>query len=164
MRPRWASLPAAANPISAFLLLSYVGLCHCPVHPRTRQKMEKFGLLGELSRAPIHLLPPLSYQEFLRTWKDASLVMTDSGGLQEETTALGVPCFAIRDNTERPITLEEGTNTLVGTKMDGILAAYEVFRNGGSKACRIPDYWDGKASQRIVPILANIQNCNEMGY
>jgi UDP-N-acetylglucosamine 2-epimerase (non-hydrolysing) len=127
-----------------------------PVHPRTRQKMDDFGLSEELSGAPVHLLPPLSYQEFLRIWKDASLVLTDSGGLQEETTALGVPCFTLRDNTERPITLEEGTNTLVGTKADGILAAYEAFRNGGSKVGRIPELWDGKASQRIVPILAKM--------
>lgn len=90
---------------------------------------------------------------FLKLWKDASLVLTDSGGLQEETTALGVPCFTIRENTERPVTIEEGTNILVGTTKDGILGAYEVFKNGGAKKGRIPELWDGKAAERIVHIL-----------
>lgn len=79
--------------------------------------------------------------------------MTDCGGIQEETTALGIPCFTIRENTERPVTVEEGTNILVGTTAEGILSAYEVFKNGGSKKGRIPELWDGKAAERILNIL-----------
>ena len=79
--------------------------------------------------------------------------MTDSGGIQEETTVLGIPCFTIRENTERPVTIEEGTNTLVGTTNSDILGAYEEFKNGKVKKGRVPEYWDGKAAERIVDIL-----------
>ena len=79
--------------------------------------------------------------------------MTDSGGLQEETTAQGIRCFTIRENTERPITIEEGTNTLVGTTDEGIFSAFKEFRNGRAKKGRIPELWDGKASERIVQVL-----------
>ncbi len=124
-----------------------------PVHPRTRERMESIGLVKKMDGSPIHLLPPLPYKSFLRLYKDAKLVMTDSGGIQEETTALGIPCFTIRENTERPATIEQGTNTLVGTTGAGILSAYEVFKNGGSKKGRIPKLWDGKGAERIVNIL-----------
>ncbi|MBW2346172.1 MAG: UDP-N-acetylglucosamine 2-epimerase, partial [Deltaproteobacteria bacterium] len=93
---------------------------------------------------------------FLSLWKDASLVLTDSGGLQEETTALGVPCFTIRENTERPVTIEEGTNTLVGTTYSEIMSAYESFKKGNVKKGRIPQYWDGKASERILDVLIKL--------
>jgi UDP-N-acetylglucosamine 2-epimerase (non-hydrolysing) len=79
--------------------------------------------------------------------------MTDSGGIQEETTVLGIPCFTIRENTERPVTIEEGTNTLVGITAAGILSAFEEFRNGNSNKGRVPELWDGKAAERIVNIL-----------
>lgn len=125
-----------------------------PVHPRTRQRIEEFRIFDKLNSGKMHLLPPLSYKDFLRLWKDACLVLTDSGGVQEETTALGIPCFTIRENTERPITIEEGTNVLVGTTGTGILSAYENFRKGNSKKGRIPKYWDGKTSQRIISVLA----------
>jgi UDP-N-acetylglucosamine 2-epimerase (non-hydrolysing) len=124
-----------------------------PVHPRTRERMESIGLVKEFNNGPVHLLRPLPYKSFLRLYKDAKLVMTDSGGIQEETTALGIPCFTIRENTERPVTIEEGTNTLVGTTATGILSAFEVFKNGGSKKGRVPPLWDGKAAERIVDIL-----------
>jgi len=126
-----------------------------PVHPRTRQRMEEFSIIEKFNNPKILLLPPLSYKDFLRLWKDAHLVLTDSGGLQEETTALGVPCFTIRENTERPITIEKGTNILVGTTGTGILSAYEDFKKGISKKGRIPKYWDGKTSQRIISTLAS---------
>jgi UDP-N-acetylglucosamine 2-epimerase (non-hydrolysing) len=124
-----------------------------PVHPRTRKNLEAIGLYNTLSGDAVHLLPPLPYREFLRLWKDATLVLTDSGGLQEETTTLGVPCFTIRENTERPITIEEGTNTLVGTTKEGILKAYQDFKNGHRKTGKVPELWDGKAAQRIIKIL-----------
>ncbi|MBM4307616.1 MAG: UDP-N-acetylglucosamine 2-epimerase (non-hydrolyzing) [Deltaproteobacteria bacterium] len=124
-----------------------------PVHPRTRERMDSAGLAARFNGGPVHLLPPLSYKPFLALYKDASLVLTDSGGLQEETTALGIPCFTIRENTERPVTIEEGTNTLVGTTAEGILAAFERFKKGEAKKGRIPELWDGHASERIVDIL-----------
>ena len=100
----------------------------------------------------IHLLSPLGFRESLFIWKDAAVVLTDSGGLQEETTALGVPCLTIRENTERPITVEMGTNTLVGNRKENILKGFkDVMEN--RKEGRIPPLWDGKASERIVDIL-----------
>jgi UDP-N-acetylglucosamine 2-epimerase len=110
-------------------------------------------LLVKKDYNPVHLLPPLPYNFFLKLYKDASLVLTDSGGLQEETTALGIPCFTIRENTERPVTIEEGTNTLVGTSAEGILSEFEKFKRGETKKGRVPELWDGKASERIVDIL-----------
>lgn len=123
-----------------------------PVHPRTQNQLNLLPFTFYLSPS-IHLLPPLGYKESLYLWKDAALVLTDSGGLQEETTALGVPCFTIRENTERPITIEEGTNTLVGTKKDGITRAFRDFINGSKKKGRIPNLWDGHAADRIVNII-----------
>jgi UDP-N-acetylglucosamine 2-epimerase (non-hydrolysing) len=124
-----------------------------PVHPRARKSIEEFGHLKLINDSNIELLPPMSYVDFMKLWKDASLVLTDSGGLQEETTALGIPCFTIRANTERPVTIEEGTNTLVGTTGDSILSAYEKFKSKGPKKGRVPQYWDGKAAQRILGLL-----------
>lgn len=125
-----------------------------PAHPRTRHSLEAVGMVEKLDKQNIILMPPLPYLTFLGLWKDAALVLTDSGGLQEETTALGIPCITIRENTERPITVEEGTNILAGTSPAGILAAYESVRQGGGKTGRIPELWDGKASERIVAVLA----------
>lgn len=124
-----------------------------PVHPRTRKNFEDFGLIDKIERSRIHLKPPLSYSEFLRYWKDAAIVFTDSGGLQEETTVLGIPCFTLRDNTERPITAEIGTNIIVGNKKDSIMRAYADFKAGILKTGTVPELWDGKAAQRIVNIL-----------
>jgi UDP-N-acetylglucosamine 2-epimerase (non-hydrolysing) len=123
-----------------------------PVHPRTRQRLEALGFSGVA--ANINLLPPLPYRAFLRLWQDAALVLTDSGGMQEETTALGIPCLTLRDNTERPITVAEGTNILAGTTAATILAAYASFKATGGKKGRIPELWDGKAAERIMRILA----------
>jgi UDP-N-acetylglucosamine 2-epimerase (non-hydrolysing) len=85
--------------------------------------------------------------------KDARVILTDSGGIQEETTALGVPCITLRDNTERPITVSQGTNTVVGTDVDRILACYEDVMKTGGKVGRVPELWDGKAAQRIVQVI-----------
>lgn len=115
-----------------------------PVHPRTQKSIERFGLGGITNDSRIKMLPPVSYLEFLALRKDAALVLTDSGGIQEETVVLGVPCFMIRDNTERPITIEEGTNTLVGTTGKGILEACGELRRGIRKKGKAPELWDGK--------------------
>jgi UDP-N-acetylglucosamine 2-epimerase (non-hydrolysing) len=121
-----------------------------PVHPRTRKMITGYGInLCE----NIILLPPLGFRESLFLWKDAAMVLTDSGGLQEETTALGKPCLTLRDNTERPITVEMGSNTLAGTRRDTILQAYKAVKDGGREEFAIPPMWDGKASERIWEIL-----------
>lgn len=121
-----------------------------PVHPRTRANLERFGL-GFSPR--IVVTPPLGYLDFLNLWKDARLVLTDSGGIQEETTALGVPCLTLRENTERPITVEQGTNELVGSDPQAILAASRRVLSGGGKRGRRPELWDGRAAERIVAHL-----------
>lgn len=127
-----------------------------PIHPRTNKNLEAFNLMEKINGVNFELLPPLPYMKFLNLWKDASLVLTDSGGLQEETTALGIPCFTIRENTERPVTIDNGTNVLVGTTKQGILSEYEAFSNGISKKGRVPELWDGKAAERILQILTNL--------
>jgi len=126
-----------------------------PIHPRTEKNVEEYRLNALLEDTHIKLMPPMPYLEFLALWKDAALVLTDSGGIQEETTALGIPCFTIRKNTERPITITEGTNTLVGTRGKEILKAYKHFKNGEKKEGRIPKFWDGKTARRIIKILSD---------
>jgi len=100
----------------------------------------------------ISLLPPLNFKASLYLWKDAEVVLTDSGGLQEETTALGVPCVTIRENTERPVTVKIGTNVLAGTKKENIINAYYVSIEK-AKTASVPPLWDGKASERIWEVL-----------
>ncbi|WP_431475793.1 non-hydrolyzing UDP-N-acetylglucosamine 2-epimerase [Massilia eburnea] len=124
-----------------------------PVHPRTRSTIEKFGLSHLLDRPEVLLLPPMGYLEMLGLMKDARVVLTDSGGIQEETTALGTPCITLRNNTERPITVDEGTNTIAGNDPAHILAAYEAQLAGAGKAGRIPHFWDGRAAERIAAIV-----------
>jgi UDP-N-acetylglucosamine 2-epimerase (non-hydrolysing) len=121
------------------------------VHPRTQAQLARLPVaLGP----NIHLMAPQAYMSFLHLWKDAVVVLTDSGGLQEETTALGVPCVTIRDNTERPVTVDEGSNALAGTDADRIVAlAQDVIRTGGRRGRR-PALWDGHAARRIVEHLA----------
>jgi len=122
-----------------------------PVHPRTRKSLESFGIdLGP----NITLVGPQAYMPFLDLWKDAKVVLTDSGGLQEETTALGVPCITIRENTERPVTVDEGTNVLAGTDPVRIVAEARRVLRGDGKRGRRPHLWDGRAAERIVDVLA----------
>jgi UDP-N-acetylglucosamine 2-epimerase (non-hydrolysing) len=124
------------------------------LHPRTRAAIERAGLQSLLARAPIALLPPQGYLEMLGLMSSATLVATDSGGIQEETTALGVPCLTLRENTERPITVESGTNTLVGRDRDAILLATDEILAGGGRRGRVPELWDGRAAERIADDLA----------
>ena len=123
------------------------------VHPRTRARIEQHQLGSLLDGASMLCVPPLGYLEMLGLIRSARLVLTDSGGIQEETTALGVPCVTLRDNTERPITVERGTNTIVGNSPARILAAVEDILRDGGKAGRIPEFWDGRAAERIVTVL-----------
>jgi UDP-N-acetylglucosamine 2-epimerase (non-hydrolysing) len=124
-----------------------------PVHPRTRAQIRRFGLEKFLAEPNLLPLPPIGYLEMLGLMKGAKLVLTDSGGIQEETTALGVPCITIRENTERPITVTSGTNTLVGTDSKKISGAVMEVLGSGGKAGRIPELWDGSAAVRIAAVL-----------
>ena len=126
-----------------------------PVHPRTRQHIEQFGLAGRLDAAkPIVQLPPLGYVDFLALTSGAKVIITDSGGLQEESTALGIPCLTARTNTERPITVQEGTSTLVGNDPLKLRQCLRAVLSGTYKSGACPALWDGHAAERIAGILA----------
>jgi UDP-N-acetylglucosamine 2-epimerase (non-hydrolysing) len=125
-----------------------------PAHPRTRAKLASFGLDADVAKlGNVIVLDPVGYLDFLKLMAGARVVLTDSGGIQEETTILGVPCLTLRDNTERPVTVDVGTNRLVGTAPDGILAAYRELASEGPGAARVPPLWDGQAAQRIADVL-----------
>jgi UDP-N-acetylglucosamine 2-epimerase (non-hydrolysing) len=127
-----------------------------PVHPRTRANLNRPELRDELARYPqLRLVDPLGYLDFLRLLADAAVVLTDSGGIQEETTILGVWCLTLRENTERPVTLTAGTNTLVGTDPQRIRAEYQRCRAAGKPNGAPPPLWDGQAAVRIAAILAD---------
>ena len=123
-----------------------------PMHPRTRKNLENHNLLGKLDPG-ILLLDPIGYIDFLALTRSAGLVITDSGGIQEETTYLGVPCLTVRDNTERPVTVSTGTNRLMGTDLAMVEKEAEQVLSGNIKRGRIPEYWDGKTAERIVEII-----------
>jgi len=147
-----------------------------PAHPRTVKQIKKYDLMcqvsffeniaaldPEVSYPNILTIPPLGYRDFLALMSDASLVLTDSGGIQEETTILGIPCLTLRHNTERPITIKEGTNKLVGNDPDLIMqeAMGAMAQKTGRK--KLPKFWDGKAADRIVGILSNLHKIKKMG-
>jgi UDP-N-acetylglucosamine 2-epimerase (non-hydrolysing) len=124
-----------------------------PVHPRTRAKLEGFGLGSRVAEmAGLRLIDPIGYLDFLRLMSSARVVLTDSGGIQEETTILRVPCLTLRENTERPITVEMGTNRIVGQDPEKIVATYREVVTQESSG-QIPPLWDGRASERIVEVL-----------
>jgi UDP-N-acetylglucosamine 2-epimerase (non-hydrolysing) len=132
-----------------------------PIHPRTKKMADLFGLSHYFSNGSkvkgIWTTDPLGYLEFLHLNMRAKMVLTDSGGLQEETTVLCIPCITMRENTERPITCEIGTNVIVGNNPDNILAAAEKILNGSNISGKVPEKWDGKAAERIVEcLLANV--------
>ena len=121
-----------------------------PVHPRTRARLEALGLD---SQAGVTLAEPVGYLDFLSLEADAGAVLTDSGGIQEETTWLGVPCFTLRDNTERPVTVRAGTNTLLGLD-PGRIAEIPALLEGAAASPQRPELWDGKAAERIGAVIA----------
>lgn len=136
-----------------------------PVHPRTRKALSEPGLASRLRDAPdLRLIEPLGYLDFLRLYSGARLVLTDSGGIQEETTALGVPCLTLRENTERPVTVELGTNAVVGTDPERILsaarAALDAPRDGRPRPARVPPLWDGRTADRILDALVERTNAS----
>jgi UDP-N-acetylglucosamine 2-epimerase (non-hydrolysing) len=128
-----------------------------PVHPRTRKMLADHGLGGMLERSPgLRLVEPMGYLEFLALTSQARLILTDSGGLQEESTALGVPCLTLRENTERPITVEQGTNLVVGTDPVRITEEAERVLNGQGKKGRVPELWDGRTAERIAALYERV--------
>ncbi len=125
-----------------------------PVHPRTRKQLDESGLMPKLEQTEnISLCAPLGYTDFLRLERDARVVLTDSGGVQEETTALNVPCLTLRDSTERPVTIWDGTNRLVGTDPDAVLTALDEILASACPSYRIPRYWDGHTAGRICDVF-----------
>ena len=131
--------------------------CRLPVvfvlHPRTKANLERFAMLGRFDRSNVIVLPPQGYLEMLGLMSAAKVVLTDSGGMQEETTALGIPCITLRENTERPITVEQGTNTVVGSDGAAAVSVVDRILAGDGKSGRIPELWDGKAALRIADDL-----------
>ncbi len=125
-----------------------------PVHPRARANIERFGLMPLIAGSGIVLLPPQGYLEMLGLLGESRMVLTDSGGIQEEATALSVPCLTMRENTERPITVEEGTNTLVGADRQKTLACIDEILRSGGKRGNLPELWDGHAADRIAEDLS----------
>ena len=123
------------------------------LHPRTRGNIDRFGLGRLVAGRGIAVLPPQGYLEMLGLMSTATLVLTDSGGMQEETTALGIPCLTLRENTERPITIDQGTNTLVGRDRGAIERAFDEIMAGKGKRGRVPELWDGRAAERIASHL-----------
>ena len=124
------------------------------LHPRTRASIDRFGLGALIDPAHTALLPPLGYLDMLGLTAGAAVVLTDSGGLQEETTALGVPCLTLRENTERPVTVEQGSNTLVGRDRIAILDGVARVLAGDVPRGRVPERWDGHAAERIAADLS----------
>jgi UDP-N-acetylglucosamine 2-epimerase (non-hydrolysing) len=128
-----------------------------PCHPRTRLNIDKFGLSPYFDGVRFRLIEPQGYLDFLRLESEAAMVLTDSGGVQEETTILNVPCLTLRKNTERPVTLTDGTNILVGPYPEKIIAAADNILGGQAKTGQAPKYWDGRASERIVDVFLKIR-------
>ena len=125
-----------------------------PMHPRTRKMAMNFDLFDRIeSIVGMNITEPAGYLEFIALMSKSKIVLTDSGGLQEETTALGIPCITIRENTERPVTITQGTNQIVGTDKEKIISIGKETLNGNGKSGRIPKFWDGKTAQRIVDVL-----------
>jgi len=146
LRTIWAALEVIAQDVPLIF----------PVHPRTQQRLVEGGLGVSWQEAScgIHVVPPMSYLQFLRLQSEARLIITDSGGVQEESTALGIPCLTVRENTERPITLNEGTNLLVGLNGRRLVEEARRILRGEGKKGQVPKLWDGNASGRIVRVLA----------
>ena len=143
----------------ARILKALGGLAAClpvifPVHPRTRRRLAELGFRPAAANG-LQLSPPLSYLEFLGLQRGATLVITDSGGIQEETTFLGVPCLTLRRNTERTVTVTQGTNVLLGEEPERIVPEARAILEGGRKQGRVPDRWDGQAARRIAEVLAS---------
>jgi UDP-N-acetylglucosamine 2-epimerase (non-hydrolysing) len=147
----FTSSPEAAGPSGSAASVVF------PVHPRTAGRLKEFGLEERLRRVPgIRLLEPLGYLEFLDLMEHAGVVLTDSGGIQEETTFLGVPCLTLRENTERPATITSGTNELVEVDPPAVARRVRALLDGGRPSATVPPLWDGHAAERVVDVLERL--------
>jgi UDP-N-acetylglucosamine 2-epimerase (non-hydrolysing) len=127
-----------------------------PIHPRTTKMLQNFQLSDYVNQIEnLILMEPVGYLDFMKLMQNARLLLTDSGGIQEETTYLNIPCITLRENTERPVTIDIGTNVLVGSDPNQIITAVEKVVTGNSKEGQIPELWDGRAAERIVKILTD---------
>ena len=134
------------------------------MHPRTRDRIDRRSFKGDVLRSgALMLIDPLGYADFLAVMKDSAVVLTDSGGIQEETTVLGIPCLTMRENTERPVTVERGTNTLVGLDRSRILKETENILEGRAKKGSVPELWDGRAADRIAAKIMEIYSTRAAG-
>src|SRR5262249_45274153 len=125
-----------------------------PIHPRTRERLREFGLNERLrTQSSLIITDPLGYLDFLQLYGNSRLVLTDSGGIQEETTALGIPCLTLRENTERPITVTEGTNRIVGSDPQVIKREALAALERSDRQAKVPELWDGHAAARIVDAI-----------
>ena len=122
-----------------------------PIHPRTRKRLQDM----DFKTPNIQFIDPQGYLDFVALQSEATVVITDSGGIQEETTYMGIPCLTVRENTERPITITVGTNTLIGKDMQKLKQSVQDIINGRYKVGKNPDLWDGKASDRIADVIVN---------
>jgi len=130
--------------------------CVFPIHPRTKERLDNFGMLNKLKFNPrCHLIDPLGYIDFMNLQKDATVILTDSDGIQGESTFFNVPCLTIRDNTERPVTISHGTNKLIGTEDSNIPNEIARVMSKPIEKKPKPALWDGKASNRIAEIINN---------
>ena len=155
-RPSNVDVPEKFEEIlSALSVLSHKYTVIFPVHPRTRLKVSSANIKENLSR--IHFIEPVGYLDFLGLMNSSALTLTDSGGVQEETTYLGVPCLTLRQNTERPVTIEMGTNQLIETRRDSIIRAVESRMYKSNISTSIPELWDGYAAHRIVKEILNFK-------
>jgi UDP-N-acetylglucosamine 2-epimerase (non-hydrolysing) len=153
---RWSNINNPATLSSVISVLRRIGRILpiiFPIHPATRSRMPRF----EVEKfAGIRFIDPLGYIDFVKLISCAKVVLTDSGGVQEETTLLDVPCLTLKENTERPCTVEIGSNLVVGTDPDRIMEAFGNAQNGGRKTARIPPLWDGRAAERIAKVIESI--------
>jgi UDP-N-acetylglucosamine 2-epimerase (non-hydrolysing) len=140
-----ASLMDALNDLSRDLPLIF------PVHPRTQQRLNELN--GRCVEGRVQLVDPLGYLDFLSLQQEAAFVITDSGGIQEETTYLGIPCLTVRENTERPVTVTCGTNMLVGQDRQRLRTEVRRILAGGAKQGHIPPLWDGHAAERLADVI-----------
>lgn len=154
-RPSNVDYPASLQPlVDCLLYVAQLVKIIFPLHPRTRNNLERFGLLSALQENEnISIIEPLGYLNFLNLVQDADVVITDSGGIQEETTFLQIPCVTLRENTERPVTVTEGSNYLVGTAPEKIKSTVKNILAGARKKGNVPQFWDGKAGERIIAAI-----------
>jgi UDP-N-acetylglucosamine 2-epimerase (non-hydrolysing) len=155
-RPALVDGPLLADAIERLAAIAGQLTVVFPAHPRTRGRLESLGVDVGADDGPLRIVEPLGYVDFLSLVADAAGVLTDSGGIQEETTFLGVPCLTLRDNTERPVTIELGTNTLLGLDPARIEEAPALIEQARARAARIPPLWDGRAAERIVDVLEGV--------